>query len=179
MDINFIVKLTSRAWSLEILSLMNKGIPGRQAPLLAASNAGRTAFAQSLVHLIELGLLEKNPGHGHPLRPEYRLTPLGKTVAAQATQITKIMGTDAQAAIIRKNWTIPILALSNMPRHFSDYKLRLPSITDRALSLSLQRLNGLDWLERHIDPGTYPPRPRYKAINHGALIGEVINSARL
>lgn len=33
-------------------------------------------------HLIKIGLLERNPGYGHPLRPEFRLTQLGIEAAA-------------------------------------------------------------------------------------------------
>ena len=78
MDISEIVNVASRAWALPILNCLHGGVPGRQAPLLAATGAGRTAFAQSIGHLIEIGLVERNPGHGHPLRPEFRLTEAGK-----------------------------------------------------------------------------------------------------
>ena len=37
MDIETLVKLTSRSWSLNILALLHSGVPGRQAPLLAAT----------------------------------------------------------------------------------------------------------------------------------------------
>ena len=82
MDINLLVKITARAWSLSILALMHQGVPGRQAALLTRTGAGRTAFAQSLTHLIDLGLLARTSGHGHPLRPEYELTEKGKPAAA-------------------------------------------------------------------------------------------------
>ena len=79
MDISSLVNLTSRAWALPILASLNDGIPGRQAPLLTATGASRTAFAQSIDHLISIGLLERNPGYGHPLR-RFRLTVLGKAL---------------------------------------------------------------------------------------------------
>ena len=82
MDINLLVKLSSRAWSLPILAQIARGVACRQAPLIAATGAGRTAFGASLTHLIDLKLLERNPGHGHPLRPEFRLTPAGQAAAA-------------------------------------------------------------------------------------------------
>lgn len=84
MDISQLVNITSRAWALPILSSLHTGVAGRQAPLLAATGASRTAFAQSMEHLISIGLLERNPGHGHPLRPEFRLTPPGIEAAAIA-----------------------------------------------------------------------------------------------
>ena len=84
MDIKSLVNLTSRAWCLNILALMATGTPGRQAPLLAATSASRTSFAASLEHLFQLNLLERNPGHGHPLRPEFRLTRTGAEYAMTA-----------------------------------------------------------------------------------------------
>ncbi|MGB7270169.1 MAG: transcriptional regulator, partial [Albidovulum sp.] len=51
MDIVLFVNITSRAWALPILSNLHEGVAGRQAPLLAATGASRTAFSQSLDHL--------------------------------------------------------------------------------------------------------------------------------
>ena len=57
MDINTIVKITSRAWSLEILATIHSGVPGRQATLLSSIGANRTAFTKSLIHLVNLGYI--------------------------------------------------------------------------------------------------------------------------
>ena len=175
MDINLLVKLTSRAWSLHILALMHRGVPGRQAPLLAASGAGRTAFANSLAHLIALGLLERNPGHGHPLRPEYRLTPEGVTCAALAHKIADMVPTETGLSLLRRSWTVPVLSVSRGPRYFSQIKKSLPAITDRALSQSLQQLQTQRWMSREIDASQHPPRPIYRAANVGCKISEVVN----
>ena len=175
MDINSLVKVTSRAWSLTILTLLHGGIPGRQAALLAASGASRTAFAQSLRHLIDLELLERNPGHGHPLRPEYRLTRAGAECAAIADKIDTAAPLPAEQALLRRAWTIPVLALCHEPRSFSDIKGALDGITDRALSQSLKRLQTQQWVNREIDPSKHPLRPQYQAINVGAEIAWCIN----
>ncbi len=174
MDIDVLVKVTSRAWSLNILAAMHAGTPGRQAPLLAASGAGRTAFTQSLAHLIELGLLERNPGHGHPLRPEFRLTPQGAEVACVAARIMRAVPGPAERGLLRRTWTIPVLAVSREPRCFTDIKTRLLPITDRALSQSLKLLQGQHWLERRIDTAIRPPRPLYQAANAGLRIGRAV-----
>ena len=174
MDIDALVKVTSRAWSLHILALMHSGTPGRQAPLLAASGAGRTAFAQSLGHLVDLGLLERNPGHGHPLRPEYRLTPKGVEVARVADRIARAVPRPSERGLLRRAWTIPVLAVSQEPSCFKDIKTRLVPITDRALSQSLKLLQGQQWLRRSIDPAMCPPRPLYQAANAGLRIGQAI-----
>lgn len=174
MDIELLVKVTSRAWSLKVLALMHEGTPGRQAPLLAASGASRTAFAQSIRHLETLGLLERNPGHGHPLRPEFRLTPTGQALAPIAHQIEASARDDAGAVLIRKMWTVPLLAVANKPKVFSALKRELNPITDRALSKSLRELSNQKWIERSVNVELHPPRPYYQVVNEGAEISHAI-----
>ena len=174
MDIDTLVKIASRAWSLKILALMHAGTPGRQAPLLSASGAGRTAFAQSLGHLIELGLVERNPGHGHPLRPEFRLTPRGIEAASIANRIYRVVPQQSEGDLLRRAWTIPVLAVSRKPLYFTDIKNELVSITDRALSQSLKQLQARHWLRRDIDPAISPPRPLYQVANAGERISNAV-----
>ncbi|WP_421725129.1 winged helix-turn-helix transcriptional regulator [Bauldia sp.] len=171
-----LVKLTSRAWSLDILSRLHAGTPGRQAPLLAATGAGRTAFTASLQHLIEIGLLERNPGHGHPLRPEYRLTERGHDVAPIASRLADIVGDRPEAALLRRTWTVPILAVTGAPRHFNEIKADLASITDRSLSKALQDLEDHGWIRRTVDVSLRPLRPTYQAIGSGARINRAVSS---
>lgn len=170
MDIRTLVKLTSRAWSLDILALMHSGTPGRQASLVSASGAGRTALVQSLGHLVDIGLLERNPGHGHPLRPEYRLTSKGVAAAIVADKIRRAVREPASRNLLRRAWTVPVLVVSQKPRHFTDIKTELDSITDRALSQSLKQLQAQHWLQRTVDSAIIPTRPLYKAANVGAQI---------
>ena len=175
MDIDTLVKVTSRAWSLNILALMHAGTPGRQASLLSASGAGRTAFIQSLGHLVDLGLLERNPGHGHPLRPEYRLTPKGLGVAAIADRIKSAVPRHCERALLRRAWTIPVLVVSQEPRYFTEIKNELVSITDRALSQSLKQLQAQHWIRRRIDADIRPPRPLYQVANAGARVSQAVS----
>ena len=174
MDIALLVNLTSKAWSLKILALLHAGVPGRQAPLIAATQASRTSLASSLGHLVQLGLLEKNPGHGHPLRPEFRLTHTGVIVAAMANRIVEIVPDDDAFAIIRRSWTVPVLAVTKSPKRFSIIKSGLKAITDRALSQSLCVLEEQEWLKREIDVSQRAPFPTYHAVNAGKKINQAI-----
>lgn len=169
MDITDIVNLTSRAWSLNILTLMQDGVPGRQAALLRASGASRTAFVQSLDHLINLGLLERNPGHGHPLRLEFRLTEKGRLLAGPAKRASLAA---PDHAVLRRAWAVPILAVSQKPKFFGQIKSDLGAITDRALSQTLKDLQAQNWMTRQVNSDLHPPRAVYQAANAGALIGQ-------
>lgn len=172
MNIDTLVKITSRAWSLEILALLSMGTPGRQAALISASGAGRTALVHSLRHLESLGLLQRNPGYGHPLRPEFKLTPIGLEAAILSKKIRKAVPEEHQRIILRRAWTVPILAVSQKPKYFTDIKKQLGDITDRALSQSIKKLKHYHWLERTVDASVIPTRPIYQASNTGAIISK-------
>ena len=121
MDIITFSSITSRAWALPILSSLHAGVAGRQATLLTATGASRTALIQSMGHLIKIGLLERNPGYGHPLRPEFRLTQLGSKAAAIADKIQRVSVDDDQD-LLRKSWTLPVLTSLQTPNHFNNIK---------------------------------------------------------
>ena len=174
MDIHLLVKVAARAWSLPILARIAEGTPCRPGPLIAATGAGRTAFSASLAHLIELGLLERNPGHGHPLRPEFRLTPAGEEMAGVASRIVSLAGDGPEGALLRRAWTVPVLAVTARPRVFTDIRTRIAPITDRALSQSLRQLEEREMVRRDVDLKARPPRPSYVAVNLGAEIAGVV-----
>ncbi|WP_184561695.1 winged helix-turn-helix transcriptional regulator [Sulfitobacter undariae] len=172
MDIKLFVNITSRAWALPILANLHAGIAGRQATLLTATGASRTAFSKSMDHLIEIGLLERNPGHGHPLRPEFRLTPLGKGAAEMAHNIHSVTRGEDQT-LLRRTWTVPILTSLYRPRHFNEIRGTLPAITDRALSQSLISMEDRNWVRRSVIETARPPRPIYSAVNAGEMISRI------
>ena len=175
MDISQLVNITSRAWALPILSSLHTGVAGRQAPLLAATGASRTAFAQSMEHLISIGLLERNPGHGHPLRPEFRLTPPGIEAAAIAHKIQSASAAPDRD-LIRRSWTLPILTTLRTPSHFNEIKRNLQTISDRALSQSLKSMEVRNWVCRSVDEAARPPRSIYTAVNTGRVLSRLAAS---
>lgn len=172
MDINPLVNVTARAWALPVLAAMHDGVIGRQSRLIGATGASRTAFAQSLDHLIQSGLLERNPGHGHPLRPEFRLTKAGEQVAKMASQINAV-SPFADHRLLRRTWTLPILATLSEPRHFGMIKEQLGAITDRALAQSLRTMEDQAWISRQVNSTLRPPRPLYRAVNTGREISMI------
>lgn len=174
MDIALLVNLTSKTWSLKILALLYNGVPGRQARLIAATSASRSSFTASLDHLVQLGLLEKNPGHGHPLRPEFRLTPTGGRAAAMASKIVELAPDEEAFGLIRRSWSVPVLAVTGSPKRFSVIKSSLGGITDRALSRSLAALEEHRWMKRDINLSERTPFPTYQVVNAGTKINQAI-----
>ncbi|MEO0322851.1 MAG: hypothetical protein AAF447_07825, partial [Myxococcota bacterium] len=86
MDNATFAQLCARAWSLPVLAHLagQPRLGARVSPTAHALGAGRQSISGTFAHLRELGLLEPMPGHGHPLRPEARLSEAGAAVAAWA-----------------------------------------------------------------------------------------------
>ena len=76
--------------------------------------------------------------------------------------------------IIRRNWTVPVLAVTAEPKRFSTIRAGLGPITDRALSQSLGLLEEREWLRREIDISERLPFPTYHAVNTGLKINQAI-----
>ncbi len=169
MNINMAVKLSSRAWCVPILSHMHAGIPGRKAQLIAACQAPRNSFSQSLQHLFDLAVIERTPGHGHPFRPEFRLSEDGIKIAAQAHEIWS-QTQPQHRALLQKSWVMPLLLCAQTPRTNKALKDALTPITDRALSLILRSLEDAGLLDRNVDPKARPPRPIYAATIQYSLV---------
>lgn len=176
MNIKNLVKLTSKAWTVSILAQIGAGVPGRQAALRKATGAGRTAFGQSLSHLLDMELLEKTPGHGHPLRPEYQLTAQGNTLTEPAIAIDTLLHDTPEAGLTRRMWVLPLLGCTQSPQAFTALAKALPPITDRALSQALNRLQNAGWIHRDVDIAARPPRATYCAIGTGALIATQVQT---
>ena len=67
-------RLTAGRWLVPLMAHVGDEEGSRFAVMLARLGLSRSALAASLAQLQEAGWLARNPGHGHPLRPEYMLT---------------------------------------------------------------------------------------------------------
>lgn len=174
MDISELVNITSKAWCMPILAALHDGTPGRQAPLLTVTGATRTAFSQSMAHLVALGLVSRNTGHGHPLRPEFHLAASGVVWARRASLAWALLVHDRERQLMRRAWILPILVTIADPRSFSEIRQELQQITDRSQSLALKELEAAGWLQRSVDTKSRPPRPQYCAKGKGAEISRAL-----
>lgn len=170
MDKHQIVNLCSRAWSLTALSLMARGVNGRVSPLAAAAGCGRTSMGASVDHLVILGLLEKNPGHGHPLRPEYRLTEGGIHVAEWALGLSTLVKSDQDQALLRNKWSLPLISCLPEERRYSEIRRELTPVTDRALSSCLTKLTKGAWIRREVSINVSPPIVAYRTMIIGQRV---------
>lgn len=168
--------LVRRRWSIPILAALHRdegghggakfvtlchrvGAPGRPA------NQG--AVRQSIEHLIEAGWLARNPGYGHPLRPEYILTRSGAGVASAAAALDAALRAAAAQEIMLRRWSLPIVRAAHQlgESRFTQLAECLQPVTDRALSLALRDLGQIDAIARIATPApAYVVTPEYREV---------------
>ncbi len=154
------ILLCSKAWSIQILAYMLNENDARISPITHYFSASRTSISATLEHLLKLGYLRKNSGHGHPLRPAYVLTNKGRAVAEWAFELDKQLE-PADWAVARRTWSLPIIRQVVPESRFGELRANLNPITDRALSQTLKTLGEQQWLDRLVDGNKTPPSVIY------------------
>lgn len=109
----------------------------RFSTLLSATGISRNALSRTLTRLEALGIMVRNPGYGHPLRPEYALTDYGKIVSAECRALLGQIKLPERDIILKK-WSMPCICVARPGgTSFTEFRRTLPTITPRALSLAI------------------------------------------
>lgn len=149
-------------WSLPVLAELSELGGSKFVTLMHRLEVPRESLRVTLDALCDLGLVEPNPGHGHPMRPEYLLTAEGARVApACAAIVSALRSIDAEEVALRK-WSLPVVrGIADGEDRFNGLKAALPGVTARALSMALRALEAAGLVTRSIEGGR-PPAPVYR-----------------
>ncbi len=159
-------QLSHHRWAAPILAQLEARRGAKFITLVNALHAPRDSVARTLEALIERGWAVRNPGYGHPLRPEYLPTPVGEELGKRCAVLLPRAGSpaahpDAAEALLHK-WTMPaLLAVRFGGERFSDLRALIPSATPRALTLTLGRAERGGLMIRSLDDSPRTPRPVY------------------
>ncbi|MEJ2088406.1 MAG: helix-turn-helix domain-containing protein [Gammaproteobacteria bacterium] len=146
----------------------------RLAVLQHRLSASRQSLRAALAVAMDLGMIERNPGYGHPLRPEYLLTEPGRRVARACAEYAHMTERAGVAEIRFRKWTAPILySLSQGHCRFSEIETDLGEITPRALTASLRSLCETGLVLREVEDD-YPPRAAYRLSRNGARAARAV-----
>jgi DNA-binding HxlR family transcriptional regulator len=160
MSMERLDELFHHRWAPPALALLDTRGAVRFVELQRKLGVGRESLRRALDALVELGLVRRNEGYGHPLRPEYVLTDSGRDAAVLAARVT---ASPAREILLRK-WSVPVLAQLPEPRRFSELRALLPGVTPRALALALRDLEVAQLVRREVLP-TRPPSTVYRATD--------------
>jgi DNA-binding HxlR family transcriptional regulator len=167
--VSTLITLCHHRWSLPVLAEIGRTRGSRFATLTGRLGVAGESLRRTLAYLREEGLVERNPGYGHPLRPEYLLTPSGRALAPRAQRVVRALA--GREGVGLKKWSLPVLAELTEPRRFSELRAALP-VTARALAMALADLESADLVRRSVTEDR-PPQTRYEATD-----AELVAAAR-
>ena len=167
-------RLVAGRWLVPLMALIGELEGARFAAMRARLGLSRSALTASLAQLQEAGWLRRNPGHGHPLRPEYILTKKGAPIAAFAM---KVMAERARLGLEPAQlprWSLPLIATLGRDRaRFSALRASLAPVTPRALSLTLKQMLSTDLVDRALEDD-FPPIAIYGLTHRGSRLAEAM-----
>jgi DNA-binding HxlR family transcriptional regulator len=155
-------------WSIPLVAGLRDLGGARFVHLVHALGVGRETLRQTLDALIDAQVVERNPGHGHPLRPEYVLTPRGATLAPACATLLAALRAEGLEDVGLRKWSIPVVLELAVDRRFGALRDALGA-SPRALSLALRALAEAKIVERRVAPG-YPPSTTYRLTETGRRI---------
>jgi DNA-binding HxlR family transcriptional regulator len=163
-------RLVAGRWLVPLLALIGTEDGARFAAMLARLGMSRSVLAASLAHLQDAGWLRRNPGHGHPLRPEYILTLPGEPVAAFCIKVMAERDRLGLEPGQMPRWSLPLIStLARDRARFSNLRTSLMPVTPRALSLTLKQMLSVDLIDRTLED-EFPPIAIYGLTGRGARL---------
>jgi DNA-binding HxlR family transcriptional regulator len=120
-----IARLFHHRWAAPILAELHRSKGSRFVTLSNRLDLGRESLRRTLTALIEAGLVMKNPGYGHPLRPEYVLTDRGREIAPSCARLIAALDRLGANDVGLKKWSMPaVLALASGECRYSELRQR-------------------------------------------------------
>jgi DNA-binding HxlR family transcriptional regulator len=144
---------------MPILSQLSLTGGSRFVPLANQLGLSRDALRQTLDALIDAGLVTRNPGYGHPSRPEYVLTESGRRVAPLCGGLLQEIRRQGLEDVALKKWSMPIVAALATESRYGDLR-RAVGATPRALTIGLKDLVSNGLVERRVHD-SFPPSTTY------------------
>lgn len=165
-----LVQLGSHRWLVPLLADLAAHKGARFVELIHRLGLARDSCARTLDAAQTIGWVRRNPGHGHPLRPEYILTEKGEAAAARAATIAAAQGAIGLPLGAATRWGLPLIAgIGAGHDRFNALSRLLAPATPRALSQGLTALGEHGLVIREV-VDMRPPASRYELTKSGALL---------
>ncbi len=151
ITVDLLCELFRYRWSAPILAELGRSRGCKYVTLNHRLGVADGPLRQALDWQIGRGWVVRNPGYGHPSRPEYVLTEEGAILAPRCgATIALLDSIDAGRAGLNR-WTVPLVyTLSAGASRFGEIRPALCGISPRALSQSLREVMDADLASRHV-----------------------------
>ena len=170
-------ELLHHRWAVPTLAALDA--LGGGAKLVTLRNrlgASRDSLQRTLVALVDAGLVRRNPGYGHPMRPEFLLTPVGHEIAPICSALVTALRRLEIEDVALKKWSLPVAhALATVGGRFNRVRAMIEDVTPRALAQALRDLQTIGLVERSLVDGS-PPRTEYRLTRRGRRLAPAIEA---
>ncbi len=159
--------LCHHRWAIPILAELHGSGGCKFVTLVNRLGISRDSLRNTLRALIEAGWARRNPGYGHPLRPEYTPTASGARLGPWCAQVGQSLKALRIESIGSRKWSLPIVyALAFGKIRFSQIRAIWADLTPRSLAMALKDLQEAGVVERLVSDD-YPPATYYKLTAKG------------
>jgi DNA-binding HxlR family transcriptional regulator len=169
-SLNDLIMLGRQRWMAAVLADIGAHKGARFVELINRLSLPRDTLVRTLKACQALGWVIRNPGHGHPLRPEYILTDEGARIAGIAQSQLQAQRQIGLPPGTLTRWGLPILhSLNGGFQRFNDLSRVLTPASPRALSDGLRLLATYDLIMRRL-VDDYPPISLYSLTKSGLIL---------
>ncbi len=170
-DPSTLVALCHHRWGIPIIAALQRSAGGAKFVAIQSSlGCSRDALSRTITALGDLDLVLRNPGYGHPMRPEYLLTPFGEDAGPACVALQDAIAEHGLEDAAGRKWSLPALwSIGHGAERFTEAQRLLHAITPRALTIALRDLEDAGLIEREVTDER-PPGVRYSLTHDGRTI---------
>lgn len=178
LSIDTLSELGRYRWTVPLMAfLAERGGGGRFAEAAHRLGLARESLSRTLEAVAGAGWIIRNPGHGHPLRPEYVLTADGARIGEACRAIAAAQARIGLPPDALSRWSLPVLRLiADGNGRFNAIARGLGKANPRAMTASLRGLVGLELVDRRLVDG-FPPASDYALTGRGLVLAEALPMA--
>jgi DNA-binding HxlR family transcriptional regulator len=172
-------QLGRHRWAVALIATLAERKGGRFVELLQALGTNRESLSRTLDSCSIAGWVMRNPGYGHPLRPEYILTEAGMQIASLCQSIEQTRRSIGLGSASLSRWSLPIIRRIDLgARRFNMIGHGIKEANPRALTQSLKSLIGQELITRTV-VDAYPPVPEYGLSDTGDKLARAMSVLQL
>jgi DNA-binding HxlR family transcriptional regulator len=154
--------LLHHRWAVPVLATLHRERGAKFVTLASCLGVSRDSLRRTLAALTDQGLVRRNPGYGHPMRPEYVLTGRGAALGPRCDRLMQTVLRRGVADVCLRKWPLPVLlSIEGGAFRFSEIEAEVAGASPRAVALAVKELEAAGLIDREI-LGGYPPRTAYR-----------------
>lgn len=171
-----LLALFHHRWAVPMMAELHRDGGCRFATLKRRLEIPRETLRATLAYLIASDFVRRNPGYGHPVRPEYVLCGRGESLGPDCTRLVDMLEAAGMGELCRAKWPLPVLlAVDGREARFGELAAILLGVSPRALALALDVLAEQGLLGRNL-VDSRPPGTRYVVTPMGTPLLPVLRN---